>query len=106
MKAEWTRFAFVQDAAIPIDHVQPIRPARIRSLRRISEIVHQGGDLDVKVAHAALGDTASFVQAFRRSENYVVPDVRAHLPDIAGMRFLNVTDKGRNPVLGATVQPV
>jgi hypothetical protein len=60
----------------------------------------------VQIPDTALGDTAPFLQAFRRREDHVVSHIGTHLPDVAGVRLLDVDDVECDAVLVLPVKPV
>jgi hypothetical protein len=86
------------DSAVSINEINPIRPARVGTFDGIVHVIDNGRNLDPKLPHATGSDPAAFVEALWRSKDHFVTDVTGHLPNVAGVSFLNVDNEETNPV--------
>ena len=80
METERPGPALVGDAAVAIDYVQPVRPARVSSFGRVSDIVDERRNLNVQIPDAGVSHRLALLDALRVSENHILAYVRFHLP--------------------------
>lgn len=97
LKSKRARLALVSNAALRVDQVNAIRPARICLFGRIAKLVEHGRKLDTKFPHASSSDERAIFFGFWARENDLVFDIALHLPNVAGMRFGNVDNQKSNP---------
>ncbi len=89
-----------------IDEVETIRPAGVVLLDAIAYRIDEGWNRDMKVSHARIGHGLPiFFRGWIRKQNTFL-DVALHLPNIAGMRFIDVNNEEGYPVLVLAVQLV
>jgi len=99
MKTERAGLTLVGDPSVAIDDVQAIRPTGICRFGRVVESVEEGRHLKMQPSDARACHCAALPIAFRAGEDHILLNVRGHLPDVAGMRLLNVNDVERNAIL-------
>jgi hypothetical protein len=99
MKAEWARFALVEDAASRSDQVQPVRPPGIGSLNAIVESVDQRRELDSEFAYARASHVETFILAFGAGKHHVIAYVGLHLPHVGRVCLKDINRVKRNLVL-------
>jgi len=100
----WPRLAFRCYPAIPVNHIEPVGPAGIGFLYGITEIIDQGRKLYPQILHAGVGYGSSFFVGIRRSEYDLLLYVNRHLPDIAGVRLLDVDHVKRHLILVTLIE--
>ena len=96
-KSKRARLALVGNAALRVDQVNAIRPARIGLFRRVAELVEHGRKLYTKFPHASPSDERAIFFGFRARKDNLVFDIALHLPNVAGMGFANVDHEKSNP---------
>ena len=96
LKSKRARSALVSNAALRVDQVNAIRPARIGLFGRIAKLVEHGRKLDTEFPHAGPSDECAIFFSFRARKNNLVFDIALRLPDVAGMRFGNVDNQESN----------
>ena len=96
LKSEGSWFGLVRDVSLGVDQVKPIRPARVRLLGRVSELIDHRGNLDAQLSHASSSHHRTLLFVLRAGKNNFVFDVAFHLPNIAGMCFRDVHDQERD----------
>jgi hypothetical protein len=94
------------DSAVSINEINPIRPARVGTFDGIVHVIDNGRNLDPKLPHTTGSDPAAFVEALWRSKDHFVTDVTGHLPNVAGVSFLNIDNVKGNPVFVLFVELV
>jgi len=90
--------AFEDHPPIPIDQIQPVWPPRVRLLYPIVDPIDQRWHANPQIAHAAIGHLHAFRVRPRIAENHALADIAPHLPDIAGVRLLDVDREERYAV--------
>jgi hypothetical protein len=98
-KPKGTRFAFECNAALGVDQVNAIRPARVGLFRRIAKLVEHRWKLYAEFPHASPGDEYAIFFSFRAGKNNLVFDIALHLPDVAGMRLRDVNNQESNTIV-------
>ena len=93
-----TRVALETYPAVDPDQVKAVRPSCILLLDAIRDGVNQRRHCDVKPAHACGGDVLTLCIRGWVSKENTFPDVTLHLPDIRGMRLVDVNDEERRAV--------
>jgi len=96
LKTKGPRLALIGNAALRVDQIDAVGPARIGFLRRISERVEHGGKLNTEFPHASPSDECTVFFSFRTRKDNLVFDIALHLPNVAGMRLGNVDNQERN----------
>src|SRR5688572_12828938 len=86
----WAGTALVDDLAVPVDDVYPVRPARIRFLHGVVHTVEYDGNLQREVGGTLMGDLLSLLDRFGRRNNHALPLVLRHLPPVARVRLADV----------------
>src|SRR6516164_2795640 len=98
MEPKRTRSALEHDLAVAVDQVETIRPAGILPLDGIVDAVDQRRELNPQLSDATLGNIEPLSIGLRIAIDDAVADVGAHLPDIAGVRLLDVHGEKRRPI--------
>ena len=94
VEAEGSGKALVGDIAVAIDEEQAVRPAGVIFLDGVIEAIDQGGDFDAELAHTRGGEAGALSLHRRRAfEEDAVTDVGGRLPQVSGMRFLDIDDE-------------
>ena len=106
MEAEWARPALVCYTPVAVDYIKPIGPAGVGGFSGVPDVIDEGRNLDVQIPDARARYSFALLQALRICEYDVLADIRFHLPEIAGVGFLDVNDIERRPILVLLVQPV
>jgi hypothetical protein len=106
LESERAGLALVDDMPRGIDKVQPIWPCRVGGLRRVSEFIEHGGNLDPQLAYAGSGDIFAFLLVARAGEHHLVFDVALHLPDVARVRLCDVNHQKADAVAVLVVELV
>jgi hypothetical protein len=100
LKPKGARLALVGNAALRVDQVNAIRPARICPFRRIAKLVEHGWKLDPKFPYASPSDECPFFLRLRANKNNLVLNIALRLPNVTGMRFGNVNNQeGDTPAI-------
>jgi hypothetical protein len=95
-KSKGARLALVSNAALRVDQIDAVGPARIGLFRRIAKLVEYGRKLYPKLPYASPGDECSFFFSLRAGKNNLVFNVALHLPNVAGMGLGNVHNQEGN----------
>jgi hypothetical protein len=93
LKPKGARLALVGNAALRVDQIDPVWPARVGSFGRIAKLVEHGRKFNPKFPYASPGDECPFFLRLRASKNNLILNIAFHLPNVAGMRFGNVNNQ-------------
>ena len=106
MESERARLALVNNAAIAADDIQTVRPAGVCLFGGILNAVKQSRHFQVQVSDAGAGDGAALLVGSGAAEEDVLPDIGLHLPEIGGVRLLDVHDIKSGAILVLLVKLV
>lgn len=98
-KTERAGPCFKGDAAIAVNHVEAVGPARVIALSSVVKAVNHRRKMYAEFDDAHLAHLFAFREIFGAGEDDVVVQIVGILPDVAGMGFANVYDVERNAVL-------
>ena len=98
MKPERAWSAFERHAPSLIDQIQTIGPPRVRLFHFVVDAIDQRRRANPQIAYATIGHLDALLARPRIPKHYAFANVAAHLPDVAGMRFLYVDREECNPV--------
>src|ERR1019366_9452444 len=89
-EAERAGPALVDHSAIAADQVEAVGPSGIGLFDGIVHAIDEGPEADPQRAHTANGHLESFALGARIAEHDALANVAAHLPDVAGVRLLDI----------------
>lgn len=90
MKTEWTGFGFVGYSPLAIDDVDPIGPAGKGNFGPVVHKIQEGWNFKMQIPDTATRELLALLDRARRCKNHALPDIRLHLPNVAGMSFLDI----------------
>jgi len=82
--------ALIDNVILPVDEIDPIRPAGIGPLGGIAEVIEHRRKFDSELAHACARNERALFFIFGAGKDDLVANVTFHLPDVAGMRFEDI----------------
>src|ERR1035438_6320288 len=89
-EAERAGPALVDHSAIAADQVEAVGPSGIGLFDGIVHAIDERREADPESAHTAIGHLESFALGARIAEHDALANVAAHLPDVAGVRLLDI----------------
>src|ERR1017187_1980207 len=89
-EAERAGPALVDHSAIAADQVEAVGPSGIGLFDGIVHAIDERREADPQSAHTAIGHRESFALGARVAEHDALANVAAHLPDVAGVRLLDI----------------
>jgi len=98
VKSERAWSAFEDYPSTLIDQVQSVGPSRVRLLHLIVDPIDQRRHANPQIADTTIGDLHALGIGARIAEDYALPNIATHLPDIARMCFLYVHRVEGHPV--------
>jgi hypothetical protein len=101
-----TGLALEHHPAITINQIETVWPTGVRNLSSIVEAVDNGGKLDAELANARAGNLRAFFFILRTGKDDRVTNIAAHLPNVAGMSFLDIHGVKRHPASVLLIQLV
>ena len=105
-KPEWARRALVTNQSVGADDVEAIRPAGVRALDPVVDTVDERRHFDRQLHDAGFRRVFTLVVRLRRREQDAILHVRRQLPQIDGMRLLDIDDEERGPIAVLLVQAI
>jgi hypothetical protein len=105
-KPERTGHALKGNAAVGIDEIETVGPTCVVFLNLILHGVDQGGHANVKFADAGRGNLLAVGNGGGVLKDDAFLDVALRLPEVAGMRLIDVNDEESHVVSVLLVEPV
>ncbi len=96
--------AFVGNAAVGINQIKSIWPARVGALGAVAKFIEHAGKFYAQLADAGAGDVGAFFFILRTGKNDLVFYIALHLPDVAGMGFRDIDHKKSHAILVLLVE--
>src|SRR5258708_7550465 len=87
LEAERAGGTLVGNAAVRVDDVEAVGPARGRALDAVVGLVDDGREVDAEAEHAGASGSGSLVERLRARHEHVLADVHPHLPEVDRMRL-------------------
>jgi hypothetical protein len=97
-KPEGTGHALECNTAISIDEIETVGPTCVIFLNLILHGVDQGGHANVEFSHAGKGNLFAACHCGGVLKDDAFLHVALRLPEVAGMRFINVNDEESDAV--------
>ena len=98
--------AFEGDVSVAVDDVEPVGPARISHLGGIAELVDESREFDTQLRHAEPCKVYALIVALGTGENDFVLLIGLELPEVAGVRLLDIDREKLGAVLVLFVELV
>src|SRR3989442_1421409 len=86
METEGPGPALIGDAAVIVDNVEAIGPARVGLLGRVVDVIDQGGEMNAQLGEAILSNGTPLLEILRRRHGDLFFDIGFRLPGVDGMR--------------------
>jgi hypothetical protein len=99
IKTKRSRGTLIGDAAIRVDQIQAVGPARVSPFRSIAKLIKNTGKFNAELSYTSSGYECAFVLVLRAGEDDLIFYVALHLPDVAGVGFSDVDDQESHLIL-------
>ena len=106
LEPERTGGALVRDQTVSVDHVESIRPRRVRTFNAVVGLVNEGRQLDAELRDTDASYLVPLVRGHRRGDQDVILEIVGDLPGVNRVSFLNVHDIEFDAIPVFAIEPI